>query len=203
MIRVLVLMSLLLLPCTALAQEDTNGIYSEEAVVLAKLCVNEGSFFDPQEYNDCVAIYRVIRYRAENVYNRPDRLNRPVSFILAARIYSPRAFGIEPRIDTRHYIPHLRGDLVRPRSWPDTLDWEGEYQAKWQRILDHASMIVAGQVPDPCHHTPQHWGSIQDLRRRAWADRLDSGRWRVTECGRTMNYFLHPHPRRVRVVQNL
>jgi hypothetical protein len=172
----------MLFPLSAAAQmapRSSNGEYSHDAVTLARICVSEAGF---AETDDCHAIYEVLAFRAEHIFNS--------SFEAAARRYSPSVFNLRPRRG-RHWIPFLRGDLRRPQRWQRAIDWEGDYRERWKAVLDRAEAIVSGAVASPCQDVPQHWGCDSDLRINRWWPRIREGSWAITECGNVLNKFLH------------
>lgn len=174
-------------------RDNTNGEFTREAVLLARLGVNEAMW---STGGDMAAIYQARMYHARYSF----RSSPAISFERSAISYSPTVFGRcqrpmphrgeRCRGTRRLWILYLRGDLAKPRYWPYGDRAWARTRDNWRQKLVHAQHIVAGLVPSPCEHTPVHWGSRGFVRHR-WGDKIAEGTWAYAQCENVENAFIY------------
>lgn len=145
------------------------------ALLLARIVIGECGFDATPA--DVAAHHAVLEARAERL---------GVSYVRAARLYSPRHTGVAT--SRRPWVAQLDRTLRRPPSWPSSASWE-RHRPEWERVLKLAERAHAGELEHGCDGRPDHWGgSVVDHERIERGVRR--GYWRVVDCGRTRNVFV-------------
>ncbi len=168
---VLLFAGILVGDCSATADPD-------DIAALAGICIHELAW--SVEF-DCEPIYQVVRARQER--------HGYISLERAIATNSRRFYG---GTSNRPWARLLRPGIRRnPDGWPDGWPSVTHYHSQIERVFDHASAIIDGQVPTRCNETPHRWGSrsrnLPDISNGEAQVRL--GRWREVDCGPTLQIY--------------
>lgn len=145
------------------------------ALLLARIVIGECGFDATPA--DVAAHHAVIESRAERL---------GVSYVRAARLYSPRHTGVAT--SRRPWIAQLDRSGRKPAAWPSSASWT-VHRPKWERILGLAARAHAGELEHGCDGRPDHWGGpVVDHERIERG--IARGYWRRLDCGATRNVFL-------------
>ncbi len=155
------LLSILLLPCTALAERlpvPETELDEQTKLTLAQAMVGEADWYEP----DHVAI----------------------AFVLARRwpMYRDNRQDVSFKTYIELYSSPLRRERNARAAWVRSLPWgsiEGPFAKHWDRVRALVEAWAAGKVKDPCPRAV-HWGGAMD---RPGPDMVPMS------CGLTRNIF--------------
>lgn len=137
-------------------------------LLLARLCVSETGWSNPQE---CRAIVHVVRTRAEI---------RGTSIASMARAYAP---GLtRPRTDRQQWIAAMHPDSYAPKAWPRCASWE-RHRVRLQAL----AVVVADALAEQRSScVAEHWSAPHCAACNA---RMRRAGYVRTDCGRASNVF--------------
>jgi hypothetical protein len=157
------------------AQGQDHQAWQADVVSLARLCVNEAGWPSPEGSNDCAAIGRYARARADS--------NNETVAAYIARVHWRHT---SPTRRTRVWVRGLNAELTEPTGWPADLDWATWGRVRWNAALEDAAQILRGRRT-ACTETPHTWGGYIDRERIA---RMLANGYRQIDCGSTRNVFM-------------
>jgi hypothetical protein len=144
----------------------------DDQLSLARVVVHEAGLLATED--EVVAIAAVLRSRCSRC-----RLST------AARAYSGRVFDAT-RTDPRAWVVTLDPRGIRPRHWPQGMDWNA-YRANWLHVYELAGRAVRGEITHRCNAEVHHWGMAQpssvDYQRAIRAG------WTRVHCGDVRNAY--------------